>query len=578
MATFEVTLDPEATTPDATGNYSDARSRNYTGFYNNNDYGGALRYGGFVPAKEGTKYQYKSYVRFEMAIPTYASIDKAKFRIQALNDVSTPDRVYLGLLEKDGKWDPIAGNTVFAVQKAVPYFIIEGDGGTIAVQGNNGGQASALLVRNINTRYLATKGVSVKVGTEITKLEEIKLEVQRRGSDPGNIQLEIYNTVSPTDPLPTGNVIARSDVIDKLTLPLVSGGVFTVFPFSGVDQIPLSVNQRVAVKVVDSDNTTLGPTQVQWVFDSGYSGDNGLDSNSSLNDDNHLLNWSTILQNGWNINAYLSHQDLPWPTGRNSLDLIPGVLFQDTRNLFAVPDQILGSFQEWGTSGYAADGVFPFHSRIAAWIADPGYDPSGSPIGITYQLGDDPTPDYVVSQRHTDNPAAPQLIIEYSFDPPVAPTDPVPADEATGVSVTQVLSWTAGVRTETYDVYFGTEPSPGAGEFIGNQPEISYDPGTLEFGTTYYWRIDAVNDAGTTPGTVWSFSTPNPVFIEEGGDVIQYIVEAFGDVTQDLIEVGGDTFLNIIEVGGDTTQALSEDSEDVYQNVIEDGGDVTSGG
>ncbi|MHC4619550.1 MAG: hypothetical protein ACYTEQ_17530, partial [Planctomycetota bacterium] len=54
--------------------------------------------------------------------------------------------------------------------------------------------------------------------------------------------------------------------------------------------------------------------------------------------------------------------------------------------------------------------------------------------------------------------------------------------------------------------------------FKGNQLETSYDPGPLELGRTYYWRIDEVNEADTRcPGKVWSFTVddgkarnPNP--------------------------------------------------------------------
>ncbi|MHC4302222.1 MAG: hypothetical protein ACYS7Y_33600, partial [Planctomycetota bacterium] len=35
----------------------------------------------------------------------------------------------------------------------------------------------------------------------------------------------------------------------------------------------------------------------------------------------------------------------------------------------------------------------------------------------------------------------------------------------------------------------------------------SYNPGTLSYSTTYYWRIDATNSSGTTTGDVWSFTT-----------------------------------------------------------------------
>ncbi len=67
--------------------------------------------------------------------------------------------------------------------------------------------------------------------------------------------------------------------------------------------------------------------------------------------------------------------------------------------------------------------------------------------------------------------------------PPTAPgqaTSPSPAIAAPDVSTSALLSWTAGSGSTSHDVYFGTNPSPGAGENMGNQAGTSFDPGTLE--------------------------------------------------------------------------------------------------
>jgi hypothetical protein len=150
---------------------------------------------------------------------------------------------------------------------------------------------------------------------------------------------------------------------------------------------------------------------------------------------------------------------------------------------------------------------------------------------------------------------------------------------ATGVPLDQILAWTTGLRTESVNVYFGTNPTPGIGEFQGNQTESTFDPGTLDEGLNYYWRIDPVNDGGTTTGTVWHFHAFKPVVpvIESGGDVIQTLVEAGGIVIQALAEAGGDVVQILAEAGGDVTQVLTVDGGDVIQTLTEDGGDVTIG-
>ena len=92
-------------------------------------------------------------------------------------------------------------------------------------------------------------------------------------------------------------------------------------------------------------------------------------------------------------------------------------------------------------------------------------------------------------------------------DPPGPATGPSPSNGATGQGVDTSLSWTAGSLAESHDVYFGTGNPLTAGNFQGNQPGTTFDPGPLEYATTYFWRIDEVNDDGTTTGVTWQFTT-----------------------------------------------------------------------
>lgn len=104
--------------------------------------------------------------------------------------------------------------------------------------------------------------------------------------------------------------------------------------------------------------------------------------------------------------------------------------------------------------------------------------------------------------------------------PPERAADPTPAPEATGVSLSAGLSWTAGRGAVSHNVYFG-ETSPGA--FRGSQVASTFDPGPLAPGTTYYWRVDGVNESGVTTGETWSFTT-------EGRRTVQADFDGDGDV------------------------------------------------
>ena len=87
--------------------------------------------------------------------------------------------------------------------------------------------------------------------------------------------------------------------------------------------------------------------------------------------------------------------------------------------------------------------------------------------------------------------------------PPPKASAPQPEDGATNVGILKDLSWTAAPGATSYIVYFGTAPSP---KLRGEQNDSTFDA-TLEYGTTYYWRVDTKNDGGTTDGDVWSFTT-----------------------------------------------------------------------
>jgi len=96
-------------------------------------------------------------------------------------------------------------------------------------------------------------------------------------------------------------------------------------------------------------------------------------------------------------------------------------------------------------------------------------------------------------------------------------SSPSPGEEATFVERDVALSWSPGIYAATHNVYFGTDfddvneadtnstllVSPG-------QAGTSYDPpDLLDWGRTYYWRVDEVN-APATPGVhkgkTWSFT------------------------------------------------------------------------
>ena len=67
------------------------------------------------------------------------------------------------------------------------------------------------------------------------------------------------------------------------------------------------------------------------------------------------------------------------------------------------------------------------------------------------------------------------------------------------------LAWSPGFGAQTHNVYFGTDPNPPLIE--EDSDTATYNPGTLNYSTTYYWRIDEYDGTNTYTGNLWSFET-----------------------------------------------------------------------
>ena len=85
------------------------------------------------------------------------------------------------------------------------------------------------------------------------------------------------------------------------------------------------------------------------------------------------------------------------------------------------------------------------------------------------------------------------------------PNTPVPADLAAANTIVD-LSWTPGNASNTWNLYAGTD-SQNLGLIASGLTSPSYQLNTLDFGTTYYWRVDEMAGSFTITGDVWSFTT-----------------------------------------------------------------------
>ncbi|MFC1636971.1 fibronectin type III domain-containing protein, partial [Planctomycetota bacterium] len=101
----------------------------------------------------------------------------------------------------------------------------------------------------------------------------------------------------------------------------------------------------------------------------------------------------------------------------------------------------------------------------------------------------------------------------WSFSiPPKTAYNPDPAD-GDGIAETTVnLSWTAGFGAKLHTIYIGDDFDTVANATVGIPAGTnSHNPGPLEAGKVYYWRVDEFDGLGTYKGDVWAFTTPGAV-------------------------------------------------------------------
>ncbi len=103
------------------------------------------------------------------------------------------------------------------------------------------------------------------------------------------------------------------------------------------------------------------------------------------------------------------------------------------------------------------------------------------------------------------------------FSIPVQAREPQPTVAKTDVSVETELSWRPGREATSHEVYLSADSNAVAGGTAPVQAVTGHrcTPGSLDFATTYYWKVDEVGDAGTVPGELWSFTTQQFAVVED---------------------------------------------------------------
>ncbi|MCP4256345.1 MAG: hypothetical protein GY774_02325 [Planctomycetes bacterium] len=189
-----------------------------------------------------------------------------------------------------------------------------------------------------------------------------------------------------------------------------------------------------------------------------------------------------------------------------------------------------------------AEGTFIGNTTNTVQVVGfPGFPaPDGLEPGTTYY--------WRVDEINPDNADSPWKGVVWSFTlPPRGAYRPIPADTMKFVLTNAELSWTAKWGAALFGVYFGTDPvevENAAGALPSSK--MTFDPGTLELNTTYYWRVDTFDGAAWSTGDVWSFTTTRPggglvgEYANYGGGVPDPPESPFQNVTMTRIDPGID--------------------------------------
>ncbi len=192
-----------------------------------------------------------------------------------------------------------------------------------------------------------------------------------------------------------------------------------------------------------------------------------------------------------------------------------------------------------GSSSFAVNTNAPY-ATICLWKGDEIYEIATANSAGDYTFIINPLTTGVLDvtvTKHNYLPYEGTATVSQINHPPYVPTPAYPLDGATDISIDGVLAWIGGDQdsgdTVEYDVYFGTSPSPPYFDttpiYQYWQTSINYDLPTLQYDTTYYWKIVARDNHGEeSTSSIWDFTTE-----DEPTYILTTIAEGAGEIFKD---------------------------------------------
>ncbi len=178
-------------------------------------------------------------------------------------------------------------------------------------------------------------------------------------------------------------------------------------------------------------------------------------------------------------------------------------------------------------TGYGAETLTMNDEWQELYVTTPVFNANVSPADVVFLIAFDAAEFWVDYVRFFEGDYVPPSL-QRNFKA----KKPVPEDGTIDVPRDTTLSWTPGPYADKHNVYLGTDfddvnnanaaDPPGLVTGLG-LTDTTYDPPVLlDFGLTYYWRVDEVNappDSTVYKGDLWSFTVEPFSYPVPGGNI-----------------------------------------------------------
>ncbi len=165
------------------------------------------------------------------------------------------------------------------------------------------------------------------------------------------------------------------------------------------------------------------------------------------------------------------------------------------------------------------------YDQTYSWYIDPKYQ----------------SDNYAILLINLANATISDSLTLYQNQPPNNPYNPTPENESTEVDIFSNISWNCNDPDSgdslTYDVFFGIDETPDETELVAQkQSDTFYNPGKLDYLTTYYWQIIAYDSHNASSrSSIWHFTTNSQPDLDCDGSISWTDVEPGATVTDEFI-------------------------------------------